>query len=283
MELSSSNIGSVNHKLWGRCNDMIWTGKWCKTIPLAERINDLVQGSPDVVGYFTKIKLLWDELDTMDNNFVCSYTCTCEGKIKMFKSKQDERLIQFLMGLDETYAGVRNNILMQSPLPNVNHVYSLLIQDEKQREGYASSNFPVDSSVLMAAQQKNPGPNSFQGGSDFRNRKNTLICSCCKKPCHSFDKCYRIIGFPPDFKLTKTKKSSGMFQGNSVMAENGKGNGFSTKARNEGPQFTHEQINQLMQPLQQAKITQHMSSPSEVNANMLNYAGPFSEDPSGTW
>ncbi|KAH0676590.1 hypothetical protein KY285_024391 [Solanum tuberosum] len=124
-------VGSANHKLWGRCNDM---ANGAKLYHLQKELNDLVQGSSDVAGYFTKMKLLWDELDTMDNNFVCSCTCTC----------------------------VRSNILMQSPLPNVNHAYSLLIQDEKQREGYVSSYFPVDSSIFMAAQQKNPGPNRSQ-------------------------------------------------------------------------------------------------------------------------
>ncbi|XP_049345084.1 uncharacterized protein LOC125809503 [Solanum verrucosum] len=89
-------IGSVNHKLWGRCNDMViswllnslskeiagsvlysnsakelWTdlenrfgqANGAKLYHLQRELNDLVQGSPDVVGYFTKIKLLWDELD----------------------------------------------------------------------------------------------------------------------------------------------------------------------------------------------------------------------------
>lgn len=59
----------------------------------------------------------------------------------MNKSLQDERLIQFLMGLNDTYAVVKSSILMITPLPTVNHVYSLLIQDEKQREVFVSSQF----------------------------------------------------------------------------------------------------------------------------------------------
>lgn len=57
----------------------------------------------------------------------------------MNKSLQDERLIQFLMGLNDTYAVVKSSILMITPLPTVNHAYSLLMRDEKEREFFVSS------------------------------------------------------------------------------------------------------------------------------------------------
>ena len=50
------------------------------------------------------------------------------------KFDEDQKLIQLLMGLNETYTTVRGNILMMRPLPTVRQAYSLLIQEEKQRE-----------------------------------------------------------------------------------------------------------------------------------------------------
>lgn len=38
------------------------------------------------------------------------------------------------MGLDEVYTIVRGNILMMNPLPSMDQAFSLLIQEEKQRE-----------------------------------------------------------------------------------------------------------------------------------------------------
>ena len=41
--------------------------------------------------------------------------------------------MQFLMGLNESYNQIRGQILLIDPLPSINKVYSLLIQDESQR------------------------------------------------------------------------------------------------------------------------------------------------------
>ena len=43
-------------------------------------------------------------------------------------------MMQFLMGLNDTYNVVRSNILMITPLPNVRQAYSLVIQVEMQRQ-----------------------------------------------------------------------------------------------------------------------------------------------------
>ncbi|KAH0662255.1 hypothetical protein KY284_027186 [Solanum tuberosum] len=79
----------------------------------------------------------------------------------MVKAQQDERLIQFLMGLSEAYAAIRRNILMISPMPSVSLAYSLLIQDEKQREIFVSS-YPAGnhSSYLVA---NGNGPPQYPG------------------------------------------------------------------------------------------------------------------------
>lgn len=57
------------------------------------------------------------------------------------------------MGLNETYSAVRSNILMIAPLPSVNHAYSLLMQDEKQKEVYVNPQFPGDSSYFLVGSQ----------------------------------------------------------------------------------------------------------------------------------
>ncbi|XP_070013777.1 uncharacterized protein [Nicotiana sylvestris] len=44
-----------------------------------------------------------------------------------------QRLLQFLMGLNETYAQPRSQILMMSPVPSFNKAYSMVISEEIQR------------------------------------------------------------------------------------------------------------------------------------------------------
>ncbi|XP_059281306.1 uncharacterized protein LOC132035000 [Lycium ferocissimum] len=101
---------SAEYKLWSRCNDMVTS--W-----LLNYLSKEIAGS---VIYSKTAKELWKDLED-----------SCGGKEKMNKSLQDERLVQFLMGLNDVYAPGRSNILMLSPLPSVNLAYSLLMQDEK--------------------------------------------------------------------------------------------------------------------------------------------------------
>lgn len=151
-EIAASVLYSKSaQELWTALEDRFGQSNGAKLYHLQKELSDLVQGSSDVAGYFTRIKGLWDELDALTTTIQCSCACTCGGKAKMVKSFQDERLIQFLMGLNDGYAAVKSNILTMSPLPNVNHAYSLLIQDEKQREVYVNSQFPADSSSFQVA------------------------------------------------------------------------------------------------------------------------------------
>ncbi|XP_055825231.1 uncharacterized protein LOC129893840 [Solanum dulcamara] len=153
-EIAGSVIYSKSAKnLWTDLHDRFGQSNGAQLYHLQKGLTDLMQGTTDVAGYFTRIKRIWDELDALSSGEICSCNCTCGVKKKVVKSKQDERLIQFLMGLNDVYTAVRSNILMMSPLPNVNHAYSLLIQDEKQREAYVNPNFPGDTSSFLATHQ----------------------------------------------------------------------------------------------------------------------------------
>jgi len=124
-----------------------------KLFHLQKELSDLVQANSDVAGYYTKMKRLWDELDSLNSDNRCSCNCACGGKQKLSKSLEDERLIKFLMGLNEAYAPARSSILMIKPLPNLNHAYSLLLQDENQRESYVNAHIPTGSSSFMVRKQ----------------------------------------------------------------------------------------------------------------------------------
>jgi hypothetical protein len=43
-------------------------------------------------------------------------------------------IFQFLMGLNDTFSQVRGQILLINPLPSINKVFSLVLQEERQRE-----------------------------------------------------------------------------------------------------------------------------------------------------
>lgn len=131
---------------------------------------------------------------------------------------------------------------MTSPLPNLSQVYNILLQKESQREIHSGGHFLFDSASL-AANSRFPPSTQYAGqfpkkfGTD--PKKSTLHCNYCKKPGHSIEKCYKLHGFPADFKFTKPKRFA-----NSVTSTQDSGNvnnsaGMSIQNNNSVPNSTN--------------------------------------------
>ncbi|XP_062094173.1 uncharacterized protein LOC133800236 [Humulus lupulus] len=83
----------------------------------------LVQGSNSVTTYFTKLKSFWDLIQEFRPQPVCS----C-GAMKIIQEYQDEdRVLEFLIGLNESYSNARSQILMQDPFPNINKAFASVV------------------------------------------------------------------------------------------------------------------------------------------------------------
>ncbi|CAH1442092.1 unnamed protein product [Lactuca virosa] len=71
--------------------------------------------------------------------------------------------------------------------------------------------------------KSNNGGNNFNNGNNskgnFENKRN-LNCTFCKKSDHTATKCYRLIGFPKDFKFTKNKNVAAHVSGFQPIGEN---------------------------------------------------------------
>ncbi|XP_072054182.1 uncharacterized protein [Arachis hypogaea] len=97
----------------------------------------LTQGSLTVSQYFTKLKILWEELNT----FKSLVACSCGG-VKVIQAYLDQEYVMlFLMGLNDNLANVRSQILLSDPLPPIGKVFSLVLQKEKQK-ALTSSQLP---------------------------------------------------------------------------------------------------------------------------------------------
>ncbi|OIT03128.1 hypothetical protein A4A49_57624, partial [Nicotiana attenuata] len=161
-------------------------------------------------------------------------------------------------------------ILFSSPLPSIGQTYSLVIQDEKQKEIHTAPAYPGESGSFLATNQQGNGrrfnENQEQKGG-FDPRKNVGICTYCKKPGHTIDKCYRIHGVPADFKFTKQRKFQENVQANDVFNTNEEGiqgnmNVLGTQS------LTQENVTQLLQLLQQVNIGQQGAETSEASVNL---------------
>ncbi|GKB11945.1 cysteine-rich receptor-like protein kinase 8 [Tanacetum coccineum] len=74
--------------------------------------------------YYHKLKGFWDEYDALEAPYMFICICNCNnGRINGEKD-QRKRLIQFLMGLDESY--IRGKILLMQPLPSAAKAYIMI-------------------------------------------------------------------------------------------------------------------------------------------------------------
>ncbi|XP_074295987.1 uncharacterized protein LOC141623716 [Silene latifolia] len=177
--LPKPTSGATKIRQWERCNDMVisWilhsvsseiangllyteTAKsiWdelkerfeqyngAQLYQVQDQLNQASQGSDSSSAYFTKLKGIWEELRSIKP----IPSCTCGAHATIMKHEEDQKVIKFLMGLNESYKIVRGNILMMKPIPSINGVYSLLIQEEKQREISSQSPLNVEASAMAA-------------------------------------------------------------------------------------------------------------------------------------
>ncbi|XP_048432624.1 uncharacterized protein LOC125473594 [Pyrus x bretschneideri] len=100
---------------------------------IENEIHDCVQGTMSVRSYFTKLKGLWDERDIL-----CPIsTCNCGVTNEELSYRETQKTIKLLMGLTESFAMTRGQILMMDPLPKVSKDYSLVLKHECQRDVFA--------------------------------------------------------------------------------------------------------------------------------------------------
>lgn len=147
---------------------------------IQKQLSSLSQGANTISEYFSAMKSLWDEIDRLRTMHVCN----CDAMSDLLKYEQDQRLMHFLMGLNEVYVNARGAILMRTNLPKIREVYSILMEEEKQRG-------------ISNGDNLSEGATSFLAKSQSTHGRGKRFCTNCKKSNHNVDKCFHIIGFPP--------------------------------------------------------------------------------------
>jgi len=106
-----------------------------------------------VADYFTQIKKLWDDYNSLITIPHCGCGAECASLVAAYKLIQDQQLLQFLVGLNDEYKIARGSILMMKPLPDIDKVYNIILQEEKQRSLIAVSQFSSGSTAFNASSQ----------------------------------------------------------------------------------------------------------------------------------
>ncbi|KAJ3704814.1 hypothetical protein LUZ61_008519 [Rhynchospora tenuis] len=178
-------------ELWDDLRDRFSVGNATRIHQLKSDLAAAKQQGQYVVTYYTRLKGMWDELSSYIRIPTCTCSgCTCNVAGHFLKQQEEEKVHQFLMGLDDTVFGtVRTQILSMDPLPNLSRVYSMIIQEERHRSVVRSHEDRRDA-VGFAVQLNKGDSSSFKGGSSDR------VCTHCRKPGHEVSRCFELIGYP---------------------------------------------------------------------------------------
>jgi len=93
-------------------------------------VASLSQSDLSATDYFTKLRIIWDELENFCPIHICtcSIKCFCSVEIFINQRKCEERAMQFLRGLNDQYNNIRSHDLLMNPIPPILKKFSLIVQ-----------------------------------------------------------------------------------------------------------------------------------------------------------
>ncbi|GJW92593.1 ribonuclease H-like domain-containing protein [Tanacetum coccineum] len=134
------------------------------------------------------------------------------------KHNQLMKLMQFLMGIDDSYMQIRSSILSREVLPDVRSAYATISSEESHRVAAGSITGSSQRNQASAFVSNVPNRNNFQRNNqnvnngplrpnNLNNNKqgegSALVCENCGFNGHTIDRCFKIIGYTADFGKKK--------------------------------------------------------------------------------
>ncbi|KAK3040007.1 hypothetical protein RJ639_027197 [Escallonia herrerae] len=192
-------------EIWCDFDERFTQGIALRVYDLKRSIALLQQEKSAISTYYGKLKGVWNEL----HNLRPIHVCTCGAGKKMQEMREEEKVFDFLMGLDDTYKTVRSQILSIDPLPGLGRAYVVAAQEEKQQVVAAARVPTIEATTLLAKapHMRHGGDQKIdrRGENSGERRHGGLHCTHCNRSNHSRENCYEIIGYPPGWRRPKPR------------------------------------------------------------------------------
>nr|GEZ65253.1 ribonuclease H-like domain-containing protein [Tanacetum cinerariifolium] len=186
------------------------------------------------------------------------------------------KLMQFLMGLDNSSMQIRSVILFREVLPDVRSAYATISSEESHR--VASGIIVVSSKRNEASafvsnvsnrnnfqrnnQNVNSGPRPNKLSNNRQCEGSALVCENCGYNGHTIERCFKIIGYPANFGKKKSEQNS---KGRNV-SNNVVGSRSSTG-------FTNKQMATLISLIKDNKNRKNVQA--NMTCTIFNYSAIF--------
>ncbi|GKF10839.1 ribonuclease H-like domain-containing protein [Tanacetum coccineum] len=154
-----SMTDDVLAKQWDRVNVVVlgWILNSISEEFLHHKINTIKQNGSNLSDYNHKLNALWKQYDAM----IELPNCLCTAASEFKKHNQLLKLMQFLMGLDDSYMSIRSSILSRETLPDVKVAYAIISSEESHRIAFGSVSGPSQRAQTSAFLFNGPARNNF--------------------------------------------------------------------------------------------------------------------------
>ncbi|CAL1413177.1 unnamed protein product [Linum trigynum] len=284
---SSVMHAKTAQEIWEDLRDRFSKGNLTRVYELRRHISHLQQEKQTVSGFYTQLRKNWEETQSI----LPPPLCACGRRSR--DQNESLRLLDFLLGLDDSFATVRSQILSMTPVPTLPEAFRIVHNDEQQRLLTQSRKVAPEAAAFASRSEpeKRGGDQRDQrggrdGGSSARDRSSSdrdrdrPVCSHCQKVGHVRETCYELIGWPP-----RDKTGDRGERGERGTSRRGRGREGSRSREPHASQaaadsspasgFTAQQLDQLKQLFGHSFV-----GPSEPISNM---AGTFSSSFESEW
>ncbi|KAG7552476.1 Reverse transcriptase RNA-dependent DNA polymerase [Arabidopsis thaliana x Arabidopsis arenosa] len=161
------------------------------------------QDGNTVIDYYGRLCNLWDKLKNYQASTVCPHGSIMTAIVK---ERDDEKLHQFMMGLDDAgFGGLCTCLVNMDPLPSLGVAYSKVIREEQTLSSSRNQDLREEAVGFVARHElpltvsSSHSPTEFQSGNRADSsiiKSQPVICSQCGRTCHEKKDCWSIVGFP---------------------------------------------------------------------------------------
>ncbi|XP_074322746.1 uncharacterized protein LOC141659717 [Apium graveolens] len=178
------------HQTWNHLEQQFALTNGSRKYKLNKELYESKQHDKHFSEYYTHMRALWEELESLTSLPAIAKTTTEITSMlsALTTQREEQKLVQFLNGLDEKYGAQRSELLMMPALPSVETTCGYLEQEEAQREGLGEAKDELEGLVMFSK--------GILGA--FTNVQTTpsTTCGVFGKPRHTSDKCWTIVGYP---------------------------------------------------------------------------------------
>ncbi|KAK9742424.1 hypothetical protein RND81_03G171900 [Saponaria officinalis] len=118
-------------EIWKELKERFTAGNAPRIHQLKSELSECKQEkNQSIVEYYTRLKAIWDEL----GNYSRVPQCTCGAAAELAKEREEEKVHQFLLGLDTSlYGNLRTNLLMKDDITSLSRAYALVLREERHK------------------------------------------------------------------------------------------------------------------------------------------------------